>query len=279
MRTIPQKETLTVEFKSDRDCLPDKDLIAAIVCLANTNGGTLYLGVEDNGTITGLHTKHQSIATLSALVANRTSPPLSIRANLLQEEGHSVAIIEVPKSHRLVATSDGLLQRRRLQADGTPECIPFYPHEFPSRQSDLGLLDYSAIPVPAATLTDLDPLERERLRGMIQRFNGDTSLLGLTDDELDGALGLTRTQGGTRIPTITGLLLIGKETALREHIPTHEVSFQSLENTDVRTNDFYKTPLLKTFERFMEQFEIRIDEDEVQWGLFRVPVPTYSRPD
>lgn len=278
MRTIPTQESLTIEFKSDRDKgLPDNDLITAIVCLANTEGGTLYLGVEDDGTITGLHPKHQSIGTLSAFIANRTNPPLSVRANILKEDGHPVATIQVPKSSRLVATSEGLLQRRRLQADGTPQCVPFYPHEFPSRQSDLGQLDYSATPVSTATLTDLDPLERQRLRQMIERFQGDTSLLSLSDDELDGALGMVRTFNGQRFPTITGLLLIGTENAIRQYLPTHEVAFQVLDNTQVRVNDFYRIPLLKTFERIQEQFEIRIEEDELQWGLFRIPIPTYDR--
>jgi ATP-dependent DNA helicase RecG len=277
MRTIPRQESLTVEFKSDRNYLPDADLIAAIVCLANTEGGILYLGVEDNGTITGLHPRHHSIDQLSAFITNRTNPPVSVRATILHEEGQNIVAIEVPKSPRLVATSDGLLQRRRLQADGTPQCVPFYPHEFPSRQSDLGLLDYSATPIAGASLTALDPLERQRLRSMIERFKGDTSLLSLEDDELDGALGLVRTIDGEKVPTLTGLLLIGKESAVRNHLPTHEVAFQVLENTQVRVNDFYRLPLLKTFERISEQFEARIEEDEVQWGLFRVPIPTYDR--
>jgi len=33
---IPERENLTVEFKSDRDRLSDRDLIAAVICLANT---------------------------------------------------------------------------------------------------------------------------------------------------------------------------------------------------------------------------------------------------
>ena len=34
---IAQGESLTQEFKSDKSCLSDKDLIAAIVSLANTD--------------------------------------------------------------------------------------------------------------------------------------------------------------------------------------------------------------------------------------------------
>jgi ATP-dependent DNA helicase RecG len=277
MRTIPQQESLTVEFKSDQTRLPDRDLVAAVVCLANTDGGFVYLGVEDNGTITGLNPQRQSPANLTALIANRTNPPVSVRVTVLQEEGHLVAAIEVPKSTRLVATSDGLLQRRRLKVDGTPQCVPFYPHEFASRQSDLGLLDHSSLPVAGATQADFDPLERERLRQMIQRYGGDSLLLGLTDEELDGALGLLRTVEGQKIPTVAGLLLLGRESSLRDHMPTHEAAFQVLDGTQVRVNDFYKAPLLKTFERIMEQFEARVEEDEVQWGLFRIPVPTFDR--
>lgn len=52
---LPQRETLEVEFKSDRAKLSDSDLVDAVVAFANTAGGTIYLGVEDDGTVTGLH--------------------------------------------------------------------------------------------------------------------------------------------------------------------------------------------------------------------------------
>lgn len=61
---LPLTETLTIEFKSDRKRLPDDDLVEALVCLANTEGGELWLGVEDDGTPTGLHPAHQSLAGL-----------------------------------------------------------------------------------------------------------------------------------------------------------------------------------------------------------------------
>ena len=42
---IQQGESLMLEFKSDVKRLPDRDLIAAVVSLANTEGGSLLLGV------------------------------------------------------------------------------------------------------------------------------------------------------------------------------------------------------------------------------------------
>ena len=35
MRIIPKKETLTIEFKSDIDCLDEKELISEIVSMTN----------------------------------------------------------------------------------------------------------------------------------------------------------------------------------------------------------------------------------------------------
>ena len=38
----PTRETLTVEFKSDRRPLPLDELYKALVAMANTDGGVLY---------------------------------------------------------------------------------------------------------------------------------------------------------------------------------------------------------------------------------------------
>jgi ATP-dependent DNA helicase RecG len=177
---IPSEDSLTVEVKSDREKLPDADLVLAVVCLANTQGGTLCVGVEDDGTVTGLHAAHRGhVESLAAHIANRTVPPLSVRVQAIPIEGLLVAAIEVPRSPRLVATSAGTLQRRRVKANGQPGCVPFVPHQLPAHQADQGLLDYSALPVTGATLEDYDPLERERLRQAVKRYRGDEALLGL----------------------------------------------------------------------------------------------------
>ena len=47
---IPKNETLEIEFKSDLKKLPDNDIVDAVVAFANTIGGTIYLGVENDGT-------------------------------------------------------------------------------------------------------------------------------------------------------------------------------------------------------------------------------------
>ena len=48
------RENITIEFKSDLKKLSDDVIIESVVAFANTNGGRFFLGVEDNGDITGL---------------------------------------------------------------------------------------------------------------------------------------------------------------------------------------------------------------------------------
>lgn len=271
---LPPSETLTVEFKSDRKRLPDDELVEALACLANSEGGELWLGIEDDGTPTGLHEAHLNLVGLPGLVAARTSPSLSVTVQELEISGVRVARIEVAKSVMEVATTAGVYLRRRLKQDGLPECVPMLPHDRSSRAGRFGLADASAQAVAEATLADFDPLERERLRQSVRQYGGDRVLLELDDEALDGALGFTtRTQGGERAPTLTGLLVIGRETALRELVSTHELAFQVLARETVSFNEFRRFPLLKALDWLETNFRPNNPEKEVQIGLFRVPVP------
>jgi ATP-dependent DNA helicase RecG len=272
---IPQTETLTVEFKSDRKRLPDDELVQALVCMANSEGGELWLGVEDDGTPTGLHKAHMNLVGLPGLIAARTSPALQIVVEPVQVEGHAVARILVPKAiHSEFATTSGQYLRRRIKPDGTPECVAMLPHDRDSHASRIGISDATAQIVQGATTADFDPLERERLRQSVEYYGGDRVLLELDDEQLDAALGFTaRAPSGERQPTLTGLLVIGREAALRDFIPTHELAFQVLEQEDIRFNEFRRFPLLKALEWLETNFRPYNPEREIQVGLFRVPVP------
>ncbi|MEX0142602.1 putative DNA binding domain-containing protein [Massilia sp. LMS1-1-1.1] len=271
---LPLVESLTVEFKSDRKRLPDRELVEAVICLANAEGGQLWLGVEDDGIPTGLHAERLELTGLAGLIAARTSPSLAVNFKAVIVGEVRVACIFVPKAHGEVATTSGTYLRRRIKADGQPECVAMLPHDRASRVSSFGLMDASAQIVAGASLSDLDPLERERLRQSVQQYGGDRVLLELDDEALDGALGLTaRLSDGSRAPTLAGLLLIGRETALNELVPTHEFAFQVLAREAVTFNEFRRFPLLKALDWLETNFRPYNPEREIQVDLFRVPVP------
>ena len=274
---LPDKESLTIEFKSDLKKLSDSEIFETVVALTNTEGGDLYLGIEDSGEVTGIHKEHENIVSVNAFIANNTIPPVSVRSEMIQDR-LPVLKISVPKSYGgIVATASGKILCRKLKANGEPENIPMYPAMFATRLSDLRLLDYSAMPLYQSSLDDFDPLELERLKKIILLYNGDKSLLELSDDDLYKALGFVREQNNTLYPTITGILMIGKVAAIREYVPTHSASFQVLEGTVVRNNEDYVLPMLQTIELLDKNMEARNPEQELEFGLFRVTIPEYDK--
>lgn len=275
----PSKETLTVEFKSDQKCLSMDDLYKEVVAMANTDGGVICLGVEDNGIVTGLHDQHSDTVKMAAKIQTHTVPAQYTMLHIENWDGYPVLVIDVKASRQLVMTSDGRYLRRSIKQDGTPEILPMQPYEIMQRLSSIQVIDPSAQVVESIpSQKALNPLERERLRGMIRTYHGDMSLLELSDEELDKSLDLVRERDGELYPTIAGLLLLGHEEYIREYVPGNEVLFQVMDGVDVLSNPpAMKGALLGIFEKVYLLFQSRVTEQEIQIGLFRVPVPNYEK--
>lgn len=212
------------------------------------------------------------------MVAHRTVPPVSVRTTVLPEGAYSVVRIDVPQSRSIIATSQGRMLRRRLKANGEPESIPMFPYEIATRPSDLGRLDYSAQPIPDTTREDFDPVAREYLRNLIRKYgNSDKSLLELGDEELEKALGFVSTVEDRELPTVAGLLMIGREEAIAKHIPTAGSVLQVLSGTDIKVNLEYTGSLLRSIEQIADAIEPWNPITEMSMGLFSDPVRAFNK--
>ena len=277
-RLIAGGETLTVEFKSDREKLSDRALVEALAAMANTDGGVLILGVEDGtGEVTGLHSQHIGHGKPTAMIANRTVPPLHVSVAEVVLEGRPLFVMTVPSVPGVTATSDGLYLRRRLKPDGTPETVPMNPFEIQSRMTRFRLVDPSAQPMDEVPLSAIDPLQRLRIRESIRRNrNADKALLELDDKAFDRALELVRDFNGCEYLTMAGVLFLTSEDVIRHHVPTYEVAFQVLKGTDVRVNEFHRRPIVEEFEAVVQQFKAYVEEEEVMRGAYRMSAPNFD---
>lgn len=282
LQLIESGETLNIEFKGEeRNALSDNDLVEAVVCLCNRPGdepGYLLVGVEDNGRITGARARHEGgtqPGMVSAMISGRTRPAQSCPVELVELSGKQVLVIQVAASRSPVGTATGKHVRRALGSKGQPECLPYHFHEMQSSLADRQFQDYTALKVAGATWEDLDPLEFERFRRCVRESRGDAALLELSDAELAKALGAVEANGTISGIRVLGLLLFGREAALREFLPGHEVAFQELDGTAVKTNVFQRWPLLRCMEFLMEHLRTRIREQEVNLGMLRIAVPDY----
>ena len=281
-KDLEMGETLTCEFKSDyRGKLDLSKIVETVVGMANTQGGTLYIGIEDDGLVTGIRHLKKYLVNTSLLIADiqkNTMPPVFTTVSLYDFPDYDVLGVSVKKGIDLCSTTQGKVLKRIISTDGKPATVPMYPYEQQSRRIDLGLLDYSAQRVEGTSFGDLNPLEFERLRQTIKRRNGDLSLLELSDEEFCKALNLVETVGNDLVPTVAGLLLLGRDEVIARHFPTNIVNFQVLDRkADVRVNEGLTGPLVRMLEEVESFIAPRIEETEAIIGIFRYPIPNYDR--
>lgn len=73
-----------------------------VAALANADGGTLALGIEDDGTPTGHGYSREDRESFVSVPARRLRSPISCDHQRLEIAGHEVLVIEVPRAPRAV---------------------------------------------------------------------------------------------------------------------------------------------------------------------------------
>jgi ATP-dependent DNA helicase RecG len=127
------------------------DIAKTLVAFANADGGELFVGIEDDNTISGLpYTDEKNLLILKAPeshVLNETPLPLK-RASLINYDGKKVAYFSVEKGSKYVhLTSKGeCFQRKDRESVPTAsELIRFLREEEISREYDRQFVDLASI--------------------------------------------------------------------------------------------------------------------------------------
>ena len=266
-------ETLTVEFK--RGSIGDSELVEAVVCLTNSSGGVLLVGVENNGEVTGATPRHDDKTDptrIESLIANRTEPSVLATATLVNGEAAPVLVVEVPAATTVVATSDGKFVRRSVDVHGKPQCLPMRPHEVLSRAGSVGAQDYSRVVVPELSVDDLASTEMVRFRELA-KAGGDDVLAALSDSDLLRALDFLTEDNQL---CMGALLLFGKQAAIARRMHGFEVGFQELDGLEVRSSSIGHTSLVRAMTEITDRIQARNPEEEVEIGLLRLPLPRFA---
>lgn len=266
-------ESFTTEFKRARG-VSDTDIVNAVVCMANGQGGRLFWGIEDNGTITGLPPRHgdrTDADRLRAMILNNTEPAVAAEVEVVRVGEHDVAVIGIVAAPSPVGSKAGVFLRRATKADGRPECVPYRAHEIISTGLSAQGRDYAETPARGASIDDLDSRELDRFRELCGDGRGDRGLAAAGDEEILRALRLVRP--GTDELTLGAVLLFGRDAALAAHVPTAEVLFQESRSGEITTNEQIRLPLFRAAERIRDLIDVRNSEQELMLGLHRVGIP------
>ena len=87
------QESETVELKS----IVQDDIKKEIIAFANCNGGTIYVGITDQGEIIGVENADDSALQISNMVRDSVKPDVTmfIHYETLELEGKSVIAVHV----------------------------------------------------------------------------------------------------------------------------------------------------------------------------------------
>ena len=208
---IRSGESSTLEFK--RDGLRGAELAKELVAFLNLEGGTVLIGVEDDGSISGTtHDRHHRIEEWVAEVCRaKVEPPIVPLLSWTRdiEPGRDVLAVTVtlgpdkPYAHLYGDRRTCYIRMGSTSREVTrKELVRMY------RPS--GRLRYGFKPVPGA---DLDALDRRRLVDYVTRVLGGDAP---ADDDLGEwetllrNIGLMTISAERHVATVDGLLLFGK---------------------------------------------------------------------
>jgi ATP-dependent DNA helicase RecG len=112
---FPKGESLIVEFKSDCKQISDSEIYENVVALANTEGGVMLIGVEDDGSVTGAKPRHGKSTDglkLQSAIFNNTVPYMNTQISCFPFDDKEVIAIEVIAYPEACTTSTGKSLRR-----------------------------------------------------------------------------------------------------------------------------------------------------------------------
>ena len=269
-------ESDTVEFKSWIYAKDMKERISLtvdeLIAFANNKGGTVYLGVEDSGNVTGCD-KYDTQKIMETIY-DKTRPSLFTEIELIQYEGNDVIAISVKHDGHTYATTDGRCLKRLGK-----NSKPYYPDEMSNKYSSLQNPDFSCQILDESNESDINKLEIYSLKEKLRVRDSKSTLPDLEDMAFLRDLGLVKMAGETEKLTVAGLLFVGKETSIARLLPQAEVIYlhygkDNLEEYDARID--MKQPILSIIDRLTERIQDNNKILNVQIGLFRLEIADFS---
>ena len=220
---IEQGENSSIEFKSDR--VRPEALAREMVALSNTLGGTILVGVEDDGAMTGVQPPHNE-EWVSNIARNNVTPAILPESMLVEMEGQQLLAIQIPKGgHKPYQTIDGKFWIRVGSTNRTAT-----KEELSRLFQEAGLVHFDIAPVER---TSTASLEASKLHQYFETYY-QIDYLNLDEEEQHQILSntdiLIETDTEYRA-SVGGLLLFGKQP--QRYLPQSSVVFAVFQGDDL----------------------------------------------
>ncbi len=251
---LRQGEGLTVEFKEAHVDLP-RSLFETICAFLNREGGTILLGVRDDGSILGVDptamTRLSRNLVASANDPDKLSPICRLFPETLEIEGKTVLYVTVPQSSQVHRTNRTIFDR---SADGDFRVVDQEATRLLYERKANFSTENRVIPY--LQLADFRPELFARVRQMATvRQDGQHIWNTLSDADLLRSAGLWRRDVPTSQEgyTLAAALLFGKDETIREVLPYYEFDaiLRQLDLDRYDDRDYMQSSLLLAYDRLM----------------------------
>ena len=199
---IKKGESHLVEFKQAASSA--KDLAREITAFANTQGGTLIVGVDDKSKIIGVKDFKQTEQIITNALNHNCQPSIQAAISQINISGKTLAVLEIKEGDRKPYEANHVVYLRTGSSTR-----PASREEKQEMYADQIKEEYDMLPVKSATLDDFSQQEvSQYMRRRNARLNTPVEPFS---EALLKKLNAVVQINGTLKPTVSGILLFGKE--------------------------------------------------------------------
>lgn len=275
LEIIKKKERTTTEFKKAKNKLPNS-LFESICAMLNRNGGHIFLGVDDDGTILGIDEEYipQMEKDFANLCNNPSKIEPTVYLNIYEYMVDNKIILYIPvHESSMVHKTNNIVYDRNIDGD--------YKGTIQERIANIYIRKqdfYTENKVfPFAEMSDLRPDLIKRARQMaINNSRKPHIWADMTDEEMLRSLDFYAKDlnTGKEGLILAAILLFGKDNIIMSALPHHKTDaiyrVKDLDRYDDR--DDIRTNLLDSYDRLIDFVDKHLDDKFYIEGTQRIDV-------
>ncbi len=273
MTLIKQGEGLTVEFKKSTTDIT-RDVYETVCAFSNREGGHIFLGVKDDGTILGIQKdciegmKKNFVTSINN--AQKLYPPLYLQPVEYEDDGKIILYIYIPVSPS-VCRCAGSIYDRNNDSDVDITLNEDLVYQLYARKQDTYYVNKV---FPVFKVSDLRHDLIDRARNMTKTRMQNHPWRDMTDEELlrSAKLILNDPQTGKEGITLAAILLFGPDNLIMSVLPQHKTdAILRVYNVDrYDDRDVIITNLLESYDRLIAFGEKHLNDLFTMDGIISV---------
>lgn len=270
-KKIANTEDEHTERKTGASHFDKEKLFSYVAALANEGGGTLILGVDDDGTPTGTDS-FKLIPELKQeiLTSVNLSRRLRVEIDEFTLDSKRVLIFIVPARPK----GEAIAYKGTYFMRSGSSLVPMNFDTLANISDEL-VTDFSAEIIEGATIADLDTDALSKARDLWFLKSQNANVQFMDDEELLSGLELGDERGITR----AGIILLGTLEAIKRYVPNSELAWEYRKHTtdiEFAARKDYKQPFILYFDDLWRQVDARNDVAHIHDGFLIRDIPAFN---